>query len=100
MMDAQNAYLNSDLDKKVYMEVPEGVENAGESGSVCLLLKSIYGLKQSANLWNKKITTTVQSIGFEPTTAESSVFIDKRNVIIALYVDNLLILAKNKSDIE
>ena len=100
MMDAQNAYLNSDLDKEVYMEVPEGVENAEGSGSVCLLLKSLYGLKQSANLWNKRITSTVRSFGFEPITAEPSIFIDKRGVIIALYVDDLLIFVKNESDVE
>ena len=57
MMNAQNTYLNSELDKEIYMEVPEGVENA--NSSVCLLLKSIYSLKQSASLWNKKITSTV-----------------------------------------
>ncbi len=98
IMDAQNAYLNSDLDKEIYMEVPEGVE--ASSNEVCLLLKSIYGLKQSANLWNKKITSTLQSIGFEPTTAEPSIFIDKRGVIAALYVDDLLILAKTEYDVE
>ena len=27
MMDAQNAYLNSELDKVIYMEVPEGVDH-------------------------------------------------------------------------
>ena len=50
MMDAQNAYLNSDLNKKVYMKISEGIENAEKSDSVCLLLKSIYELKQSVNL--------------------------------------------------
>ena len=59
MMNAQNVYLNSDLDKKVYMKIPKDVENAGNSRLICLLLKSIYELKQSVNLWNKKITTTV-----------------------------------------
>lgn len=48
LMDAQNAYLNSDVDTEIYMEAPEGVENA--EGKVCLLWKSLYGLKQSANL--------------------------------------------------
>jgi transposase InsO family protein len=97
LMDAQNAYLNSDLDKELYMDAPEGV---AAEGKVCLLLKSIYGLKQSANLWNKKIASMLRSIGFEPTTAEPSIFIDQRGVIIALYVDDLLILAKNESDVK
>ena len=100
MMNTQNAYLNSKLDKKIYMKTSEGVDNAGSSGLVCLLLKSIYGLKQSASLWNKKITSTVRSFGFLPTTAEPSIFIDQRSVIIALYVDDLLIFTKDKSDIK
>src|SRR5438034_11727169 len=99
MLDAQNAYLNSELDKEIYMEVLEGVENAGRS-QVFLLLKSLYGLKQSVNLWNKRIFLILQILDFESLTAESSIFIDKRGVIIALYVDDLLIFLKNKSDIE
>lgn len=42
----------------------------------------------------------MRSIGFEPITAEPNIFIDQRGVIAALYVDNLLILAKTESDIE
>jgi Reverse transcriptase (RNA-dependent DNA polymerase) len=90
-------YLGSNLDKEVYMEIPEGVENGGSSP---LAAESLYGLEQSANLWNKKITSTVRSFRFEPTMAEPSSFIDKRGTIIVLYVDDLLIFAKEKSDIE
>ena len=49
MMNVQNAYLNFNLNKKIYMKVSKDVENT-DSNSVCLLLKSIYNLKQSANL--------------------------------------------------
>ena len=42
----------------------------------------------------------LQILNFESLTAESSIFIDKRDVIIALYVDDLFIFSKNKSDIE
>ena len=100
MMNAQNVYLNSELDKKIYMKTSEDVDNASSSDLICLLLKSIYDLKQSTSLWNKKIISTVQSFEFLPTTAESSIFIDQCDVIIALYVNDLLIFAKDKSDIE
>jgi transposase InsO family protein len=98
LMDAQNAYLNSELDKTIYMEAPEGVEHL--PGEVCELLKSIYGLKQSANLWNKKIIKTLRSIGFKPTLADASVFTHPRGIIVALYVDDMLILAKSLKEIE
>ena len=42
----------------------------------------------------------LQILDFESLTAESSIFIDKKNVIITLYVDDFLIFFKNKSDIE
>ncbi len=98
MMDAQNAYLNSELDKDIYMEVPEGVDHL--PGQVCELLKSLYGLKQSANLWNKKITKTLRSLGFEQTLADASVFIHPRGIIVALYVDDMLVLGKNLKEVE
>ena len=98
MLNMQNAYLNSEFNKKIYMKVSENI-NAGSS-KIFLLLKSLYELKQSVNLWNKRIFSILQILDFESLTAESSIFIDKKNVIIALYVDDLLIFSKNKSDIE
>ena len=93
MMNAQNAYLNSRLDKMIYMNIPESVEHL--SGQVCELLKSIYGLKQSANLWNKKITKTLKSLGFEQTLADVSVFIHFCDMIVALYINDMLFFSKN-----
>ena len=37
---------------------------------------------------------------FESITAESSIFTDKKEIIIAFYVDNFLIFVKNESDVE
>ena len=49
MMDTQNAYLGSNLDKELYIEISEDIEKP-EEDLVCLLLRSLYGLKQLANL--------------------------------------------------
>ena len=50
IMNIQNIYLNSDLDKKVYMKISKNIENAENNNSICLLLKNLYDLKQSVNL--------------------------------------------------
>lgn len=97
-MDAQNAYLDPELDKKIYMELSEGVEHL--SDQVCELLKSLYELKQLANLWNKKITKTLKSIEFKLTLADTSVFTYSHSIIIALYIDDMLILAKSLKELE
>ena len=79
------------------MEVPEGVDCL--EGHVLLVLQSLYRLKQSANLWNKRIKRMVKTLGFDPIYTDTSIFINKRGIIIRLYIDDLLIFAKNESEI-
>ncbi len=54
-LDAVTAYLNSNLDVLLYVELLNGY---WEAGKVALLRKTIYGLKQSACQWNKNSSTT------------------------------------------
>ena len=54
-MDVKTAFLNGDLNEKVYMEQPEGFVLLGNENKVCKLVKSLYGLKQAPKQWHKKI---------------------------------------------
>ncbi|KAF7174279.1 hypothetical protein CNMCM6106_008468 [Aspergillus hiratsukae] len=104
LLDATNAFVGSKVDKEMYMELPEGLDDHGfgptEPDQVCEILQSLYGLRQSANLWNQKVKNFVTTIGFKPSTADSSVFINNRGIIIALYVDDILVFGKDTRDIE
>lgn len=46
-LDVKTAFLNGTLDEVIYMEQPEEFIAKGDEGKVCLLKKSLYGLKQS-----------------------------------------------------
>ena len=47
-LDVKGAYLNGKLTQSIYMEQPTGFDDG--SGLVCLLVKSIYGLKQAGRV--------------------------------------------------
>jgi transposase InsO family protein len=99
LLDATNAYVGSQIDKQIFMETPEGVKT-DQPGQVCELLRSLYGLKQSAHLWQQKVKKFVTAKGFRQSTADPGVFINDRGIIIAVYVDDILIFGKNTRDIK
>ncbi|KAE8555293.1 hypothetical protein EYB25_003841 [Talaromyces marneffei] len=84
------------------MEVPKGLPKSLQprKDKACELLQSLYGLRQSANLWCHKVKKFVTSIGFKPSTADPGTFINERGTIIALYVDDILVFSKNEKAIE
>lgn len=88
LIDASNAFVGSTLDKPNYLELFDGVEDyepEARNGAVVLeLLKSLYGLRQSANLWHSNIKDHIIKIGFEQSNADPSIFLNKRGMMIAL----------------
>ena len=51
-IDISHAYLNGEMDCDVYIEQPEGFAVGDPREMVCMLKKSIYGIKQGGNRWN------------------------------------------------
>ena len=101
-MAVETAFLNSKLDEEIYIQQPEGYVKAGEEHLVCKLEKSLCGLKQSSRCWNKAFRECVEKIGFTQTSADPCVFVRKEDTltIIAVHVADLIILAKNISEME
>ncbi|RVW85872.1 Retrovirus-related Pol polyprotein from transposon RE2 [Vitis vinifera] len=73
-LDIKNAFLHGDLAEEVYMEQPPGFVAQGESGLVCRLRRSLYGLKQSPRAWFSRFSSVVQEFGMFRSTADHSVF--------------------------
>ncbi|RVX08580.1 Retrovirus-related Pol polyprotein from transposon RE2 [Vitis vinifera] len=62
-LDIKNVFLHGDLAEEVYMEQPPGFVAQGESGLVCRLRRSLYGLKQSPRAWFGCFSSVVQEFG-------------------------------------
>jgi len=92
--DVKTAFLNGEIEEIIYMHQPEGFEE--NMDKVCLLKKSIYGLKQSPRCWNKKCATFLASIGLYPTNGDPCVYVGQlsgKQIVLALYVDDGLVVA-------
>ena len=75
--DVPTAFLNADLKEEVYMDVPEGMTGRSTlpTGTVCLLLKTLYGLKQSPREWNKDLDATILSLGWTRCMSDSCLYV-------------------------
>jgi len=70
-----------------------------EGQLVCKLNKAIYRLKQASRMWYDKITSTLITLRFKQLDCEPCVFVrkdDQSLIIIALYVDDLLLFSNNE----
>ena len=101
-MDVKSAYLNGDLEEEIYMEQPEGYATPGQEHLVCRLQKSLYGLKQAGRTWHHKIDVALKHRGFTSLEADHCIYVRKLSdslIIIALYVDDLLIAASRLAEL-
>jgi hypothetical protein len=97
-IDIKTAFLHGELEEEIFMEQPEGYVEPGNEHKVCLLLRSLYGLKQSARQWYKHLRASMKTWNFSESIAgDIAVFTkidDAGNiVVVVVYVDDLSILA-------
>ncbi|KAG8486777.1 hypothetical protein CXB51_020123 [Gossypium anomalum] len=102
-LDVKTAFLHGELEEDIYMQQPEGFTVSEKEDYVCLLKKSLYGLKQSPRQWYKRFDSFMTSHNFKRSSFDSCVYFKKNNdgsfVYLLLYVDDMLIAAKDKGEI-
>ncbi|GKB52121.1 retrovirus-related pol polyprotein from transposon TNT 1-94 [Tanacetum coccineum] len=72
-LDVKTAFLHGNLEETIYMRQPPGFEE-GTGNKVCLLKKSLYGLKQSPRQWYKRFDVYMISNGFSRNNYDSCVY--------------------------
>ena len=98
-MDVVSAYLLGELEEDAFLKPPKGLEVP--DGKVLKLKRGMPGLKQSGRVWNKTITAFFEKFGLYSIPADQSVFVNEdRSLIVALYVDDLVILAPTVEEMQ
>jgi len=98
-LDIKAAYLNADLNEKIYIKIPK-VDRNYNKNKEWLLKKALYGLKQAGRMWNEEITNFLKSIGLKQYKSDKCLFgkYNKENKLIGLltlYVDDILITGED-----
>ena len=91
--DVRMAFTQACLEEELYMYQPEGYEK--DSASVCKLLKSLYGLKQSARNWQTMLVQMFCEAKFFSLKADPCVFFLKEEngwCMCSTHVDDIFCL--------
>ena len=108
-MDVKLVYLHGVLEEEIYMEQLEGFIAQGEQDKVFRLVHLLYRLKQAGQVWNRTFAHTIKrKLGFDTIHSDVGAYVLHRHhkrgdsetdVILILYVDNLLLLGEDLSKI-
>lgn len=56
------------------MKQSKGYHN-GSQEEICLLKRSLYGLKQPGRIWNQKVSEKLKRLGYEPSRTDPCLYI-------------------------
>lgn len=73
-MDVRTALLRGNLDEEIFMTQPEGFIEEGSEDLVCLLKKSLYGLKQSPRQWYLRFDQLMNKHGYYKSSYDNCVY--------------------------
>jgi hypothetical protein len=83
----------------VLCQQPIGFVNTTQPDAVCLLSKSLYGLRQALRAWFTRIASFLRAIGFVATRSDTSLFVLRGGTDMAfllLYVDDMVLNASTE----
>ncbi|GKC91262.1 ribonuclease H-like domain-containing protein, partial [Tanacetum coccineum] len=99
-LDVKNAFLHGSLSETVYMQQPLGFRDSQQLDHVCLLQRSLFGLKQAPRAWFQRFAACAARVGFIHSRCDTSLFIYRRGsdtTYLLLYVDDIILTASSTS---
>lgn len=102
-LDVKAAFLQGELEEQFFMPQAEGFFVFGKEDHVCLLKKSLYGLKQQPRQRYKRFDAFMISHGYARNSCDNCVYFRQISngslIYLLLFVNDMLIVAKNSAEI-
>jgi hypothetical protein len=73
--DLENAYLNTPCQEKIWFE--GGIECVEDQGKVCVVVRSLYGLKSARAAFRSSLAQILRDVGYDSTKADPDIWIRK-----------------------
>ena len=97
--DVDNAYVNGFIDIPVIMEQPtDSSRRLAMPGYVCLLVKSLYGARQSGRIWGNVLHEKLTKWGFQPSTVDPRLYFFRQQtgyILLCVVVDDIAFASNN-----
>ena len=100
--NVKNIFLHGDLEEEVYMDIPPGYIST-TPGTVCILQRALYGLKQSPRAWFGRFSIAMRKYGFQQSNSDHILFLKKQRgkvTILIIYVDDMIITRDDEEEIK
>ena len=95
----KTVFLHETLEERIYMRQPDGFMEIGQEDKVCLLRRSLYGLKQFSRQWYHRFDGFILSLKFIRFEHDCYVYVkdidEKDALYLLLYVDDMLIASRS-----
>lgn len=92
--DVPTAFLNAKINRKLYAEVPEGVQ--GNIGSILEVQRALYGLKESPLLRYEELKKALIKLGLNPVPGFPCIYINAW-LILFKYVNDIFMAYHRKN---
>ena len=102
VVDVKGAFLHGEFTdgEEIYMEVPQGWERLYPQNTVLKLMKTIYGLKQSAMAFWRQLSMCMRDMGMKKSEADPCLYYKWTSlglVLIVSWIDDNLICGSKEN---
>ncbi|CAI7920715.1 unnamed protein product, partial [Closterium sp. NIES-54] len=85
-LDFITAFLQESLHEEIWLRHPPSFTGSFPGGTKWSLRRPLYGLRQVPREWHVTLRTTLEALGFAPSTADASMFLCADTSLLPFYV--------------